>query len=140
MRPVFSVRLRLQAALIVAGAIAGAIAGAALTPLGKLVAGAPPATGANYVRNMVAFGVMAAVVSPLVTWSALRRVPLWRTLVEPLLGAVLGAAVALMLGSAPAFLILTPLGLAVAMVRVGRRFAEPPSERLVAGSAESRAG
>jgi hypothetical protein len=87
-----TLRARLQIGLMVAGAAAGVMAGAALTMLGKIVAGAPPATAANYVWNMAVFGFLAMVVSPLVTWSALRRAPLWRTVAEPLAGALAGAA------------------------------------------------
>lgn len=117
-----TLHLRIQLALMFAGACAGAIAGAVLTPLGKLVAGAPPATAGNYVWNMVAFGALAAIVSPLVTWTAHRRVPLWRTFVEPIGGALLGASGALALGSGTAFVVLTPLGLVGAMVRLGQRY------------------
>lgn len=129
-----SVRLRIVLALMLGSACAGAVAGAVLTPLGKLVAGAPPATAANYAWNMVAFGVLAVVVSPLVTWASLRRVPLWRTFVEPLTGALLGAALALALGSAIAFLLLTPAGLVAAMVRLAQRYRDPAAQ-LAAGTA-----
>jgi hypothetical protein len=62
------------------------------------------------------------VVSPLVTWAAFRRVPLWRTLAEPLAGAVLGASLGAALGSGVALLLLAPLGLLTAMVGLGRRY------------------
>jgi hypothetical protein len=127
-----AVRLRLQAGLMLAGAIAGALVGAGMTVLGKIVTGAPAATSANYVWNMAAFGLMAAVVSPLVTWSALRRVPLWRTVVEPLAGALVGAGIGVALGSGVAFLLLAPLGLAAAMFRLARRYRDPAVARLTA--------
>ena len=133
MQPISAVKARLAAGLVLAGAGAGAIAGAVLTPLGKLVAGAPPATLANYAWNMAAFGLLAAVVSPLVTWSALRRAPLWRTVVEPLAGALVGAGVGVALGSGAAFIFLAPVGLVAAMVRLGRHYGEPASSRLSAG-------
>ena len=120
-----ALRLRLVAGLALAGAVAGALAGAAITPLGKLVAGAPPATATNYLWNMAVFGAMAALVSPFVTWTAHRRVPIWRTLVEPLAGAVAGAGVAVLLGSGIAFLLLAPAGLVAAMLRLGRKYRDP---------------
>lgn len=114
-----SFRTRLIAGLVVAGAVAGAVIGIGLTYLGKLVAGAPPATISNYAWNAAVFGLMAGVVSPVVTWSALRRVPLWRTIVEPLVAGIGGAAIGALVGSGPLFLALFPLGAAVAVMRLG---------------------
>src|SRR5690606_7151662 len=128
-----AVKARITIGLVVAGATAGAVAGAALTPLGKLVAGAPPATLANYAWNMAAFGMMAAVVSPFVTWSALRRVPLWRTLVEPLVGILAGAGIGVALGSGAAFLLLSVGGMMAGMIRLGYRYREPTSADLPEG-------
>lgn len=128
-----AVKARIAAGLVLAGAAAGAVAGAVLTPLGKLVAGAPPATLTNYAWNMAVFGLMAAVVSPLVTWSALRRAPLWRTVVEPLAGALVGAGMGAALGSGAAFIVLAPAGLVAAMVRLGHRYGETASGRIAAG-------
>ena len=119
------IRARLGVGLVLAGAVAAAVAGVAITVLGKIVSGAPPATLANYARNMIAFGVLAAVVSPMVTWSAFRRVPLWRTIVEPLVAGIGGAALGVLLGSGVLFLALTPLAMAAAMVRLGRQFSDP---------------
>ena len=108
--PSFSARRRLKAGLIVAGAVAGAVFGIALTKMGKLVAGAPPATIGNYAWNALVFGIMAAVVSPVVAWSALRRVPLWRTIVEPLAIAVAGGVAAVAAGAPLLLFVLPPLG------------------------------
>lgn len=104
--------------LTVGGALAGAALGLAFTVLGKIVAGAPPADFANYVWNATTFGVMGAIAAPLVTWSALRAVPLWRAIAEPVAGSVVGAGVGVLLGSGVAFLILTPLGAAAAVARL----------------------
>ena len=120
-----SVKTRLQIGFVLTGGTAGALAGAALTVLGKIVAGAPPATPANYAWNMAVFGLMAAVVSPLVTWSALRRVPLWRTVVEPLALGIAGAVTGVLLGSGLALLVLAPAGIVAGMVRLGYRYREP---------------
>ena len=71
--PNFTTRRRLKVGLTIAGAVAGAAFGVLLTRLGKLVTGAPPASLGNYAWNAAVFGVVAGVVSPLVSWSALRR-------------------------------------------------------------------
>ena len=88
--PALPVKRHITFGLIVAGAVAGAVICIVLTVAGKVVAGAPPATLANYRWNAIAFAAMGACVTPLVTWSALRRVPLWRAVAEPLLGGVVG--------------------------------------------------
>ena len=104
--------------LTIAGALSGTIVAATLTILGKVVAQAPPATLSTYLWNMGVFGVLGAIVSPLVTWSALRRVPLWRTVVEPLGAALAGAAIGVLAGSGVLFLALTPLGASAAIARL----------------------
>ena len=116
--PARPVRRRITLGLVVAGAVAGALIGVALTVLGKIVAGAPPATFENYRWNAIAFAAIAAGVTPLVTWSALRRVPFWRAVAEPLLGGVAGAAIGALLGSGAAFLLLAPIGAAAAVARL----------------------
>jgi hypothetical protein len=118
MNPTSATTWRLNLLLAFTGALGGALMGAALTVIGKLIAGAPPATVANYQRNMLIFGVMGALCAPVVTWSALRRVPLWRTMLEPLLAAVAGAIAGLLLGSPLAFLALPVAGVAVAVWRL----------------------
>ena len=113
--PYSSTRLWLKVALTVAGVLAGAAFGVALTKLGKIIAGAPPATLENYMWNAAVFGVMAGIVSPLVSWWALRRAPLWRTVVEPLGYAVAGGGMAVLIGVPALILVLPPLGLALAL-------------------------
>jgi hypothetical protein len=115
-------RRLLQFGLVVAGAVAGAVFGLVLTRLGKIATGAPPATLANYVWNAAVFGAMAAVVSPLVTWSELRRVPLWRTVVEPLAAAVAGGCAAVILGVPVLILVGPPVGLLLGFVNLRRRY------------------
>jgi hypothetical protein len=110
----------------VAGAVAGALFGMVLTPLGKIIGGAPPADLRNYVWNAAAFGIMAAVVSPIVTWSALRRVPLWRTVAEPLTLAVAGGVVAALAGSGVLLLALPPVGLVAGFAWLVRRYPSEP--------------
>lgn len=130
-----STRRLLQVGLIVAGAVAGAAFGLVLTRLGKIAAGAPPATLANYAWNAGVFAVVSAVISPLVTWEALRRVPLWRTVAEPLAGAVAGGCAAIVLGVPPLILVLPPVGLVMSFLNLRRRY--PDSPALPAASTDS---
>ena len=116
--PARATRRWITAGLVFGGALAGVALGIALTPLGKMVAGAPPADTANYIRNAVVFGIMGAGVGPVVTWSALRNSPFWRTVLEPLVGCVVGASVGVLLGSGALFLALIPVGGAVAAGRL----------------------
>ena len=116
--PARSTRGWITVALVVGGAVAGALIGIAITPLGKIVAGAPPADFANYRWNAISLGIMGAIGTPLFVWSGMRSVPLWRAVLEPLAGAIAGAAIGVALGSAAAFLALTPLGLAAAATRL----------------------
>jgi predicted transporter len=122
--PYFATRGWLKVGLLVAGAVAGAAFGVILTRLGKIVAGAPPATLANYAWNATVFGVLAGIVSPLVTWSALRRAPLWRTVTEPLIYAVAGGCVAVIVGAPALILVLPPVGLGLGFANLRRRFPE----------------
>src|ERR1043166_4182491 len=127
----FATRRRLKIGLAIAGAVAGAIVGAALAVLGKIVAGAPPATPGNYAWNMTVFGLVGAVLTPVVTWSALRDVPVWRTVTEPLAAGIAGATIGVLAGSGVAFLILTPVGIGAAILRLNyaHRPKELPSDR-----------
>jgi hypothetical protein len=123
--PTLSTRRWLKVGLAVGGAVAGALFGIVLTRLGKIVADAPPATLANYAWNATVFGVLAGVVSPIVSWSSLRRVPLWRTLVEPLGYAVAGGALAVVVGAGALLLVLPLAGLVLGFARLARRYREP---------------
>ncbi len=116
--------VRVNLFLAALGAVGGALAAVPITILGKLITGAPPATGANYLWNMGAFAVIAAIGSPFLTWSALRRVPLWRAMAEPAAGAILGGAAAFALGTPMAFLLLMPLGIGAATWRLQHAFRE----------------
>src|SRR5262245_54190239 len=97
--PQFSTRRWLKVGLTVSGAVAGAAFGIVLTRVGKIVTGAPPATLVNYAWNAATFGILAGIVSPIVSWTALRRAPLWRTVVEPLAYALAGGSAAVVLGA-----------------------------------------
>lgn len=117
----------LKLGLISSGFLAGAVFGVVLTPLGKIVADAPPATLANYIRNAVTLGALAAVISPIVSWSALRHVPLWRTIVEPLAFAIAGGAAAAIAGVPLLLIVLPAAGLTLGFIRLQRRY---PNHRL----------
>ena len=120
-----STRRWLTLGLTLAGVVAGAVFGVVLTRIGKIVTGAPPATLGNYAWNAVVFGVIAGVVSPLVSWAALRRVPLWRTIVEPLAYALAGGAAAVVLGMPALVLALPAAGLALGFFRLHHRYSNP---------------
>ncbi len=117
----------LQIGLTIGGALAGAAFGIVLTRLGKIVAGAPPATLVNYAWNAAVFGLLAGFISPLVSWTGLRQAPLWRTVAEPLGYALAGGAAAVVAGSGALLLVLPPLGLAVGFLRLRQRYPERPA-------------
>ena len=125
--PLFATRRWLKFGLAIGGALAGAAFGVVLTRVGKVVAGAEPATVGEYAWNAAVFAVIAGVVSPIVTWSALRRAPLWRTIVEPLGYAVAGGAAVVVIGVPWLLLVLPPVGLTFGFVRLARRYAESPA-------------
>jgi len=60
----------------------------------------------------------------MVSWSGLRRVPLWRTVVEPLAVAVAGGAAAVVAGSPLMLLVLPPVGLTLGFLSLRRRYPE----------------
>jgi hypothetical protein len=107
------------------GGMAGALVSIPITWLGKVVTGAPPATMANYVWNMRAFGIMGAVIGPAVMISALPRVPLWRAVTAPMVACVLGALTGAILGSGYLFLALPVLGITLATWRLNYAWREP---------------
>lgn len=119
--PARPVRRIITATLVGSGAIAGALFGLAITPLGKFVTGAPPADNANYLWNAAVFALMGGMFAPLVTWSTLRDVPLWKSVVQPLVGAAVGAGVAALLGSGIGLLALPPIGAVAGIARLASR-------------------
>lgn len=125
--PIHATRRWLKIVLTVSGVLAGGIFGLALTRLGKIVSGAPPASLANYLWNAAVFAVLGGIVSPLVSWSALRCVPVWRTLAEPLAYAIAGGAAAVIAGSGLLLLALPPIGLALGFVRLRHRYGDAPT-------------
>lgn len=71
--PHFATRRHLKVGLVVVGALAGAAFGVALTILGKIVAGAPPATMSNYIWNAAVFGVVMLALPPAAIVASLIR-------------------------------------------------------------------
>jgi hypothetical protein len=130
--PQFATRRLLKVGLVLAGVVAGAAFGLILTRLGKIATGAPPATIANYAWNAAFFAVLAGIVSPLVTWSAMRRVPLWRTVAEPLACAAAAGSAAVIVGAPLLILALPPAGLALGVLNLRRRY--PDVSRYIAAS------
>ena len=134
--PYFSTRRWLKAGLVVAGFVGGAVLGLLLTRLGKIAAGAPPATFANYAWNAAVFGVMGGVIGPMVTWASLRNVPIWRTVAEPLGLAFVGASTAILIGIPSLMLVLPPVGIALGVMHLQRRFPDRAPDLLPHPSAE----
>ena len=77
--------------------------------------------------NLCWFGLFGAIIGPTVTWSALRRVPLWRTMLEPVVAGVAGAAIGVAIGSPVLFLALVPVGIIAAVTRLGFVYSEKRS-------------
>ncbi|MEO8479949.1 MAG: hypothetical protein ABI542_10000 [Gemmatimonadota bacterium] len=130
--------LRIYLLLMALGAIGGALASIPLTWLGKVITEAPdPATLANYVWNMRAFAIMGALFSPILTWSSMRRVPLWRTILEPAIGGLVGAVLGFFLGSEGLFLLLSAGGVGLAAWRLNRSYRDPVPALHPAGADQS---
>lgn len=122
-KPGSGTTLRIYLLLMALGAVGGALASIPLTWLGKVITEAPdPATLANYVWNMRAFAIMGALFSPVLTWSSMRRVPLWRTIIEPAIGGLVGAVLGFFSGSVGLFLILSAGGIGLAAWRLNRSY------------------
>jgi hypothetical protein len=106
--------------LAVLGGVVGGLAAIPLTWVGKVLSGAPPADLANYLWNIRAFGIIGAMFGPVLAWSSLRSVPLWRAALEPAAGAVIGAALGMATGSGAMFLLGTAAGVALPAWRLNR--------------------
>ena len=81
-------RLQVSAVLAALGAVAGAVAAVTLTYLGTKVAQAFEPSGRIYYQWAAGeFAVIGAIGTPLLAWSLMRRVPLWRAIGEPAIGS-----------------------------------------------------
>jgi hypothetical protein len=117
--------LRVTVGLIIACAIVGGVCGLfALLPsvLHPTSDDMPLKDAAPLVFGYGA--VLAALLGPPIALSALRHIPLWRVLLEPAIGTVIGVLIALPLSWTPAtdalpwLLVLPPLGMAIAAIRL----------------------
>ena len=85
-------------------ALTGAAVGATLSPLLLLALGLArgmPVLGVDlsFLGIPAAFGAAAgAILAPIASWSLMRHVPIWRAIVETLLGTILGASVGMFFG------------------------------------------
>jgi hypothetical protein len=126
-------RVRITLGLVGAsGLVGGVCAVVALLPILILRIVRPTADDAFVSLSEIAplafgFGALVgAFLGPLVAWAALRHVPLWRLLIEPAVGTIVGAFVGWAIPSTPLLLglprlILFPLvGMGVAAVRLRR--------------------
>jgi hypothetical protein len=119
-------RLQVTALLSAGGAAAGALSAVALSFLATAVANASTPTGhVEYYYGPAGFAFVGAVGTPVLTWLLMRRVPLWRAILEPAVGGVLGTLLALI--TIPLFhppLLVQPLcmlgGIGIAALRLRR--------------------
>lgn len=128
-RPSWIRKLVATGALVVTGAVTGAIvgAGAFLPLIGDIVdanAFVVPFIGA-------VFGAMlGGILAPIFAWTLLRRVPLWRAVLEPtigaLAGAILGTFVMLLTNGGLWPLLFALGGFLAAVVRLYNRFSPSP--------------
>jgi hypothetical protein len=126
-------RVRITLGLVGAsGLIGGLCAVLALLPVLILRIVRPSADDAFVSLSEIAplafgFGaILGAFLGPVVAWTALRHVPLWRLLLEPAVGTVLGALIAWVFQRTPLplgipSLVLYPLvGMGIAAIRLRR--------------------
>lgn len=118
--------------------LTGAVVGALLSPLLVLAMGLArgmPVVGVDlsFLRIPAAFGAVAgAILAPIASWSLMRHVPIWRAIVETMLGTIIGASIGMLIGPAQRFgllwaVVFGVLGFAIAAVRLRwtRRTAVP---------------
>lgn len=133
-------RLQVTALLSAGGAVVGALSAVALSFLATAVANATTPVGhVEYYYGPTGFAIVGAVGTPALTWLLMRRVPLWRAILEPAVGGVLGTLLAL--STIPLFhppLLVQPLcmlgGIGIAAFRLrhanGGHHAELPGAEL----------
>ena len=122
--------LRITGLLMLLGAMAGALGSVVMTVVGKVLAGAEPADIATYLWNLRVFAAIGAVLGPVLGWGALRRVPLWRAGLEPMVAGVVGSVVGFLAAGEAGFLLGSVAGIGLATIRLhliaGRRATLPP--------------
>ena len=113
------------------GALGGAVAGVVLPPLISRIVGAFPPTPEVYVRNITIMAGFGAVFGPVLAWSMMRFVPLWRSVLEPAIAAIAASIVSALV--APSlFAVLVPGAVILAAWRLNRAHRGQPE--LVKGS------
>lgn len=113
------VRLKITAALAGLGALGGAVSGVVLTYLGNIISGYPVTPGIDvYAWNVGIMVGLGAVFGPPFAWTALRRVPLWRTLLEPAVAGILTSVGAMLFLPEALFPLLVPAAIFAAAGRL----------------------
>jgi hypothetical protein len=131
-------RLQVTALLSAGGAVAGALAAVGLSFLATAVANATTPVGhVVYYYGPAGFAFIGAIGTPVLTWLLMRRVPLWRAMIEPAVGGVLGTLLAL--STIPVFhppLLVQPLcmlgGIGIAALRLRHANGDHHAARLAA--------
>ena len=116
------------------GAVMGAVVGAALTLVSYALVGILQVPEAEYfIHNATSFAILGALIAPIGSWLALRRVPLWRAICEPTLVGVVAAAATIGLGGLTSLVL--PAGAVLASLwRLNRAYnAEPTSRAALTG-------
>ena len=132
-RPSLWTGLKITGALAAIGGVCGVGVGIVLTYLGNVISGYPiPPSVGIYAWNAGWIGGIGAVFGPPMVWSMLRRVPLWRTLVEPA-AAALGASVLSMLFAPALFVVSVPLAVTGAALRLRWVYRDRGPEALESG-------
>jgi len=132
-------RLQVTALLSAGGAVVGALTAVALTFLATAVANATITGGhVEYSYGAAGFALVGAIGTPALTWLLMRRVALWRAIIEPAIGGVFGTLVAL--STIPLFhtpVLMQPFcvlgGIALAAFRLRRANRNNRAELLSAG-------
>ena len=126
-------------ALVTIGlSLTGAAVGALLSPLLLLAMGLArgmPVLGADlsFLRIPAALGAVAgAILAPIASFTLMRHVPIWRAIVETMLGTIVGASIGMLFGPAQRVGLLWPIvfgvlgfGIAAARLRWTRRTKAP---------------
>jgi hypothetical protein len=140
----FGRRLQVTALLSAGGAVVGALTAAALSFLATAVANAMTPVGhIEYYYGPIGFAIVGAIGTPALTWLLMRRAPLWRAVIEPAIGGMLGTLLALSsvaLARSAAPLVVQPLcvlaGIAVAALRLRHANADRHARLAGAGMKE----
>ena len=112
--------------------------GIALTYLGNVISGYPiPPSVGIYAWNASIMAGIGATLGPPMAWSLLRAVPLWRTLLEPAVAAVVASA--LTMRFAPGFFVAAvPLSVTAAALRLRWAYRDADRKSLSSGDDAAR--